>query len=137
VSVRRIFYTEHDIEDMVCQGKRTLMVDENTTLTSLAFEKARALGLSIVNQGPSKEPPESPVRPYVSQAPATRAPAPQPLPPQPATAPPTPAFQPATAGPADLRQRIMQAVQAKMGSQIDATLLDSIISRILASTGLK
>jgi len=40
-------------------------------------------------------------------------------------------------GELDLQQRIKNAVMARMGPQVDPKLLDSIIQRVLSSTGLK
>jgi hypothetical protein len=47
------------------------------------------------------------------------------------TAPPPPA------APSDLPGSIRRAVIAKLGTQVDPALLDSIIERVLKSTGLK
>ena len=124
------FYTEKDIEDLFEAGVRSLQVDDNIQMTGMAYEKAQRLGLTLLTNAPD-QPPSAPVRPYLSSAgsssalrPATvmgKAPAPQ----------VDPLKDSALAG------RIRAAVNARLGNQIDAQLLDTIIRRVLASTGLK
>jgi len=133
------FYTEKDIEDLVKRGIFSLEVNDNVVLTDLAYEKANKLGMRLVRDRP-ENPPSAPVRPYVTQ-----------MPPAPATITPasagqafsTPAF-PASGGVptpdadgVELQQRIRQAVIARLGSQVDAKLLDVIIARVLQSTGVR
>jgi hypothetical protein len=131
----KVFYTEKDIEDMAKRGLLTLELGDDVVLTDLAYEKANRLGFKLIRDKP-ENPPAAPVRPYLSQRPshwpletATRAPA------QPAPVA-TPVSTPGP-GPDDLHQRIRSAVIARMGNQVDATLLDTIIQRVLASTGVK
>lgn len=112
------FYSEDDIEDLVKRGIHSLVVDEQVVLTDLAYEKARQLGMQLIGSG-SEQPPAAPVRPYVSQQQTGGA-----------------AGSPLTAS-SDLHQRIRQAVIARLGSQVDPALLDTIISRVLQNTGLK
>lgn len=118
----KVFYTETDIQDMVARGVLSLEVNDNVVLTDLAYEKAQRLGLKLVRDEP-QAPPAAPVRPYILQPSLLGQPAPA-------------APQPASASP-DLAQRIRSAVQARMGSQIDPALLDTIIQRVLTSTGVK
>jgi hypothetical protein len=120
------FYTERDIEDLVKRGVLSLDVNENCVLTELAYEKANRLGMKLVRSQPDN-PPAAPVRPYLS-APEAAHPAVTP-----ADAA-TPAFPAAQSG---LKERIRSAALAKLDTQVDAALLDSIIERVLKSTGLK
>ena len=120
------FYTEKDIEDLVKRGVLSLEVNDDAVLTDLAYEKANRLGLRLIRSRPDN-PPGAPVRPYISERSA---------------APPTSAAgqAPTLAGPAaqgDLSASIRGAVLAKLGTQVDPQLLDSIIGRVLKSTGLK
>lgn len=129
----KVFYTEIDIEDMVKRGVLSLEVNDNVVLTDLAYEKANRLGLRLVYDK-ADAPPAAPVRPYITQqaSPKPSAPAPSGSPrPAPATT------LPATTSEADLQQRIRNAVVARLGNQVDAALLDAIIRRVLASTGVK
>ena len=131
------FYTERDIEDMIKRGILSLELNDNVVLTDLAYEKAHRLGMRLVQDRPDN-PPSAPVRPYINQK--------RPLPVgntaagQAVSAPavtgasvfPTP-----QAGEVELHQRIRQAVIARLGSQVDAKLLDVIITRVLQSTGAR
>jgi len=129
----KVFYTEKDIEDMAKRGILSLEINDNVVLTDLAYEKANRLGFKLIRDKP-ENPPTAPVRPYLAQLPphrlsgtALRAPA------QPAL--PAPAIKSSDSG--DLHQRIRSAVINRMGNQVDAALLDAIIQRVLASTGVK
>ena len=114
------FYTERDIEDMASQGQYSLIVSEDVVLTELAFEKAERLGVKLLQ--PHQLPPSAPVRPYLSETP------------KPVSVTKTvPDYQ---AQSDDLRQRIRQAVKAKLGDQIDNTLLETIITRVLNNVGV-
>ncbi len=125
---KKEFYTEKDIEDLVKRGIMSLDVNENVVLTELAYEKANRLGMRLV-QNKADNPPAAPVRPYLSEKIAAK----------PAAVNPAPAASPVSAPAAsgDLATRIRSAVVAKMGAQVDPTLLDSIIQRVLKSTGVK
>jgi hypothetical protein len=127
------FYTERDIEDLVKRGILALEMHENVVLTEVAYEKARTLGMKLVRGSP-ENPPSAPVRPYLSQKQAKAAGAPAA---QPAAA--AAAAHPAAAAPKeiDLQQRIRDAVAAQLGTQVDPSLLDVIIRRVLAGTGVK
>jgi len=113
------FYTERDIEDMATRGEMTLEVTENVVLTELAFEKAGRLGIKL--QQAHQLPPAAPVRPYLSQ-PVSSCPECSP---------------PAEVNESDLRQRIRDAVAAKLGTQVDPVLLETIITRVLNNVGMK
>jgi len=118
----KTFYTEHDIVDMVKRGVLSLEINDNVALTDLAYEKANRLGLKLVRDKP-ENPPAAPVRPYVSQDM-----------PQTETTPGVGVLPPAAT---DLAQRIHSAVVARLGNQVDAVLLDTIIQRVLTSTGAR
>ena len=136
------FYTEKDIEDLFAAGVRSLQVDDNIQMTGMAYEKAQRLGLTLLTNAPD-QPPSAPVRPYLSSAgsssalrPATvmgKAPAPQVDPLKDSALPSRTDVLAART----VAQRIRAAVNARLGNQIDAQLLDTIIRRVLASTGLK
>ena len=130
------FYTEKDVEDMFRGGILSLAVDDNVVLTELAYERAGSLGMKLLRDKP-EHPPSAPVRPYISKTPESR--------------PATPVAAPVTAplplhggSPPDcraekvsLQQRIREAVVARLGSKVDANLLDVIIRRVLSSTGVR
>ncbi len=125
------FYTEKDIEDMFKRGIMSLEVTDNVVLTELAYEKANRLGMKLL-QSKADNPPSAPVRPYLSQGQGSGvASAARSAPAGHSSAPASPA-----AG-GDLQARIRSAVIARLGTQVDSNLLDVIIKRVLASTGVK
>ena len=120
------FYTEKDIEDLVKRGVLSLDVNEDCVLTDLAYEKANRLGMKLIRSKP-ENPPGAPVRPYISEKAMPR--------PSAAAAVVPAAPRPTAQG--DLPGSIRSAVIAKLGNQVDPALLDSIIERVIKSTGLK
>lgn len=135
------FLTDTDIEELFHGGVKSLRVDEDIVMTDLAFEKARKLGLLVE----SDTPPAAPVRPYLSETKKPRAgakvdPVSSTLA-QPAPAPGLPLrdAQPDARGDrgAALEKRIREKVAAKLGDQVEASLLDAIIKRTLKVVRLK
>jgi len=143
------FYTERDIEQLVSSGTHQLTLNDNVVLTEQAYEAARRLGLALLQDRPSA-PPSAPVRPYLSKIPADKPAAPaQPPAPQAAasyaapTPPPAAPEMTRSAAPevahsaAPTAERIRAAVIARLGDSIDPALLNTIIHRVLESTGVK
>jgi hypothetical protein len=139
------FYTEKDIEDLYQRGTKSLQVSDEVVLTELADEKAKSLGFQLITDG-ADTPPAAPVRPYLSDGQTAHA--------KPVVAPVTPSLPrpvpartsvlPETSRPdaqseweRAVEQRIRSAVIAKLGSQVDAKLLDTIIHRVVKGIGLK
>ena len=60
----RTFYTQQDIQDLVANGVTALHVTDDATLTMLARETARKLGLQLVYDSPDAEAPpyRAPIR---------------------------------------------------------------------------
>jgi hypothetical protein len=116
------FYTERDIEDMAARGEYSLTVCEDVVLTELAFEKANRLGVKLVQ--PHQTPPSSPIRPYLSEQvkPVAKTQS---------------SVVAKTSDNEDLRQRIRNAVKAKLGDQVDSALLETIITRVLNNVGVE
>jgi len=122
----KVFYTEHDIEDMVQRGQRSLEVGDNVVLTDLAYEKARRLGMQLVE--PNQKPPAAPMRPYLSK-PALS---------QPAAQSSSAALNSGSSARLDaIKARVKTAVKAQLGSLIDDATLERIIERVAADLGLK
>ena len=67
----KTFYTERDIDDLLRQGVKSLIVDDDVVLTDLAYEKARKLGLELLRA--DDQPPAAPVRPYIAKLPSPSA----------------------------------------------------------------
>ena len=133
------FFTEIDIEDMARRGVQTLEVNDSVVLTELAFEKAKKLGIRLVQRQP-ENPPAAPVRPYLStvppipSSPVEPARSAVPAPVRQAAATPAPTSTPTPSG---LHDRILNAVHARLGDQIEAEMLENIIQRVLNSLGMK
>ena len=115
------FYTERDIEDMVAHGKMSLVLSDDVVLTDLAYEKANRLNFKLIEH--HQKPPAAPVRPYLAEEAMNKPPA--------QSSPPS-----NKADDEDLRERIRKAVKAKLGDQIDPTLLETIITRVLNNVGV-
>ena len=116
------FYTERDIEDMVQRGERSIVVHDDVVLTDLAYEKARRLGVELIQQ--EETPPAAPVRPYINKVKV-----------QPAEQATTRQVQPSKLE--MIRTNVKAAVRAKLGSQVSDALLDRVIDRVAAELGLK
>ena len=115
------FYTERYIEDMVQRGDRSLVVNDDVGLTDLAYEKAKRLGVKLLQ--PNDTPPAAPIRPYINRT----SPKPKPSAPQ---------LQTSTKIEA-IRSNVKSAVRARLGTQISDELLDRIIDRVAAELGLR
>lgn len=124
------FYTEKDIEEMFRKGTKSLQVDDNVSLTDLAYEKAKQLGLTLLFDD-AELPPLAPIRPYLSNgsAPSSLS----------VSAKPKADSVPSTISHSqtDIAQRIRSAIIARLGDQVESNLLDSIIQRVLKATGVK
>ena len=115
------FFTERDIEDMVQRGERSLVVNDDIVLTDLAYEKAKRLGVDLLQS--TDTPPAAPIRPYINKT----SPKPKPAAPVLKTSSKIEA----------IRANVKSAVRARFGSQISDELLDRIIDRVASELGLK
>lgn len=126
----KTFYTEKDIEELFKNGTKSLQVNDNVSLTDLAYEKAKRLGMQLLFDG-ADLPPIAPIRPYLSNEPSQT---PTPIRPGPKVDSVTSVVnQPRT----EVANRIRSAVIARLGNQVDAKLLDSIIQRVVKATGVE
>lgn len=115
----KTFYTEQDIEDLAKQGVNSIAVDDDVVLTDLARDKARRLGIELLNERDSR-PSSAPNRPYLSMQPSPT----KELPSLKADAP--------SSG-EDLEERVNAAVKARLGDQVDNSLLRVIVQRVIKS----
>jgi hypothetical protein len=131
----KTFITERDIEDMARRGTLELALDDSIVLTDLAYEKANRLGVKLLK--PNNQPPASPIRPYLSQ-PSAGQEIKSPTLINPGTDKPCGAcMRPDT--PADrneLKRRVTEAVTARLGGQVDGSLLATIVERVFADLGV-
>ena len=108
----KVFYTDHDIEDLARQGVTSLEISDDVVLTDLATDKARRLGIELVKKKEAGSPSPKPA---------------------PSSAPPA-----APAAPSgDMESRVFAAVKKRLGDQVDDTLLRTIVKRVIASLGSK
>ena len=130
----KTFITERDIEDMARRGTLEMALDDNTVLTDLAYEKANRLGVKLLKI--NNQPPASPIRPYLSQPPTGQAiTSPTPIN---ATAdkPCGACMHPDAPDPNELKRRVIEAVTARLGSQVDGALLATIVERVFSDLGV-
>ncbi len=133
------FFTEHDIEDLFHSGVKSLQVTDNVVLTELAYEKANRLGFQLITDR-AHNTTGAPVRPYPSDGHSAAPATPTVAPVTHAVSQTNPALTPALSQGergSDIEKRIRSAVIAKLGNQVDATLLDNIIHRVVKGIGLK
>ena len=135
------FYTEKDIEDLFKSGVQSLHVSDDVALTDLAYEQAKRLGLQLLFDDVDL-PPIAPIRPYLSNGSSltssTAKPKVDPVAPGISQTTLTPALSHASLENASaIAQRIRSAVLARLGNQVDAKLLDSIIQRVVKATGVE
>ena len=129
----KTFYTDKDIEELHHSGIKSLQINDDVVLTDLAFEKARKLGLLVE----SDPPPAAPVRPYLSEKNLPKAmPKVDSVSSALSQSALTPTLSQRERGDA-LEKRIREKVAARLGNQVDAQLLDTIIKRTLKITGIK
>ena len=132
----KMFYTEKDIEDMFATGATSLEVSDSVVLTELAYEKARSLGMALVQTHPDN-PPCAPVRPYLSRVRSAQPADPLRVDSSGRAASRVNATAARAPDGLSLQERIRNAVIARLGSQVDSNLLEVIIRRVLTSTGTK
>lgn len=125
--MRRRFVTQTDIDDLAASGATELVVDDATTLTDLARERARERGVRVVRAaGSTGAPPGGDVAAIPSAAagadPAPVAPA-DPGPSDPAL----PAVPPDQRG--RVRAEVRAAVIARLGGEPPG--LDRVLDRVL------
>ena len=109
----KIFYTERDIEDMKARGVTSIDVTDNVVLTDLALERAMRYEMKINRLEQSA--PQASYSPSVN----TYAAYPRETPRE-------------NAADSELKQMVRSAVLAKLDGQVDAALLDAVITRVLA-----
>ncbi len=132
----KTFITERDIEDLAHQGTMELVLSDDIVLTDLAYEKAGRLGVKLLQT--HSQPPAAPSRPYLSQPPDDSLESPGPtlgagsIQDKPCGQCMLPV------GPAndELKRRVVEAVTARLGGQVDRALLSTIVERVFADLGV-
>ena len=109
----KIFYTERDIDDMKARGLTSIEVTDNIVMTDLALERAMRYEMKINRTEQSA--PKATYSPSVNIHAAYQRETPR-----------------ESASDAELKHRIKSAVLARLNGQVDAVLLDAVITRVLA-----
>ena len=107
----KIFYTERDIDDMKARGVTSLDITDNVVITDLALERAMRYEMKI-NRAESASTPKATLSGSVNLVAAYPREAPR--------------------VDADLKAKIKALVLAKLDGQVDAALLDAVITRVLS-----
>jgi hypothetical protein len=108
----KIFYTERDIDELKARGVSALDITDNMVITDLALERAMRYDMKI-NRPDSRSAPKATLSGSVNLVAAYP--------------------RPGSAGDAELKQKIRSAVLAKLDGQVDAAVLDAVISRVVSS----
>jgi hypothetical protein len=109
----KIFYTERDIDELRARGVTSIDVTDNVVLTDLALERAMRYEMKINRLEQSA--PKATYSPSVNTFAAYQREVPR-----------------ESGSEIELKQRIKSAVLARLNGQVDAVLLDAVITRVLA-----
>ena len=109
--MEKIFYTERDIDDMKARGVSSLDITDNVVITDLALERAMRYEMKI-NRADSASLPKATFSGSVNLVAAYP--------------------REASTSDVELKQKIKALVLAKLNGQVDAALLDAVITRVLA-----
>jgi len=109
----KIFYTERDIDELKARGVTSIDVTDNVVLTDLALERAMRHEMKINRLEQSA--PKATYSPSVNTYAAYQREAPR-----------------ESTSEIELKQRIKSAVLARLNGQVDAVLLEAVITRVLA-----
>ncbi len=110
----KVIYTQTDIDELKARGITSLDWDDSIVLTDLALERAQKIGLRVNRLAPSA-PPRATYSPSVNLVAG-------------ASEKPDKPGKPAP----NLRDTIKAEVLARLDKQVDMTLLDAVITRVLA-----
>ena len=108
----KVFYTERDIDDMKARGITSIDVTDNIVMTDLALERAMRYEMKVNRI--ENTAPKATYSPSVNTYAAYQRQAPR-----------------ESATDAELKQKIKSMVLAKLDGQVDSTLLDAVITRVL------
>lgn len=109
----KIFYTERDIDDMKARGVTSVDITDNVVITDLAVERAMRYDMKI-NRADSTSAPKATYSASVNLVAAY------------------PREASTFASDVELKQKIKSLVLARLNGQVDANLLDAVITRVLA-----
>ena len=105
----KIFYTERDIDDMKARGVTSIDITDNVVITDLALERAMRYEMKI-NRAKTSSAPKVSFSGSVNLV----------------------AAYPRETSDVELKAKIKSLVLEKLDGQVDAALLDAVITRVLA-----
>jgi hypothetical protein len=108
----KIFYTEHDVDELKARGVTSIDLNDNVVMTDLALERALKYEIKI-NRAERVSAPQASLSPSVNLAASS-------------------VHRIVQKSDAELKQKIKSLVLAKLDGQVDAALLDAVITRVLA-----
>ncbi len=122
----KTFYTERDVEDLFRQGIMTITLADDIVMTDLAYERANKLDMKMVQA--DETPPAAPIRPYINTTPSKSI---------------TKSVNNTsnvqiqnTSRVAEIKTKVRETVKNRMGSSVDAAMLDAVIDRVAKDLGL-
>ena len=110
----KIFYTERDIDDMKARDVTSIDITDNVVITDLALERAMKYDMKI-NRAETASAPKASFSPSVNLAVSSVY-----------------TMADRSSSDAELKAKIKSLVLAKLDGQVDASLLDVVITRVLA-----
>lgn len=110
----KIFYTERDIDDMKARGVTSLDITDNVVITDLALERAMRYDMQI-NRIERSAAPKATFSPSVNLSVSS-----------------VHTMASRSSFDSELKDKIKSLVLAKLNGQVDAALLDGVITRVLA-----
>jgi hypothetical protein len=108
----KIFYTERDIDELNARGVKAIDVTENVVITDSALERAMRYEIKV-NRVESSSAPKATLSSSVNLVAAYP--------------------RSESSSDADLKLKIKSAVLAKLDGQVDAAILEAVVSRVVAS----
>ncbi len=116
--MRGEFYTDHDIQDLLKQGVRSLTLTEVDRITDLARERAAKGGMRIIwpEEGQEAAPHRYPPIAAPRAAPGRKI--------------------DRASNSNDLRRKVRSSVIAKVGADVDPELIEEIIGRVFKQLGV-
>ncbi len=108
----KVFYTERDIDEMKSRGVTALDITDNVVVTDAALERAMKYEMKITRADSSSAPKATLSGSVNLVAAYPRA---------------------ESAGDGELKAKVKSAVLAKLDGQVDAAMLDAVISRVVSS----
>ena len=124
----KTFITERDVDDLKARGITSIDVSDNVVMTDLAVERAFRHGIKVirVEHSPAPTASFSPSVNTLNYKVVDRTSSA-------GTVNSQPFAQPPTASDAEIIAKVKSAVLARLDGQVDAILLDAVITKIVAA----